>query len=75
MLSSCLVSCNVGVLLYDDLHGSLKLLELDLTISIPIDFLHDVVPDLFTLGRGEPTTEDLLELFLGDRIASIFVYH
>ena len=63
------------MLLNDDLHGCLKLLELDLTVLVLIDFLHDIVPDLFTLGRGESTSKDLLELFLCDRIASIFVNH
>ena len=63
------------MLLYDNLHGRLKFFILNHAVIILIHLVDDIVPDLLSVRGDEPASKDLLQLFLADCAASIFVDH
>ena len=63
------------MLLNDNLHGSLEFFILYHAVIILIHLADDIVPDLLSVRGDEPASKDLLQLFLTDRPASIFVDH
>ena len=63
------------MLLYNNLHGRLEFFILNHAVIILIHLVDDIVPDLLSVRGDEPASKDLLQLFLADRSASIFVDH
>ena len=73
--SPCDALYESGALLENHLHGVLELIERDDPILVPVDFCHDLIPDLLTALGNMATAKYKLELLLAHLAIAISIKH